>query len=185
MVQPLARESGLAVNEHNQILVDPFLHSVSHQEIYAIGEAAMPVENPGVPHVRMSAFTASIMAAHGADYLSAILTGKTPKPLSFAYVAQAVALGQNNAIFLPLSPDDRPRPPYITGWLGAFLVCFRGWERDVMSNSFKSELLKDTLRNTCITSPERGENCTFHRESSVSPLTRGGRGRGSFPGCRE
>ncbi|MBO0796738.1 MAG: FAD-dependent oxidoreductase, partial [Ktedonobacteraceae bacterium] len=120
VVQPLARESGLAVNEHDQVLVDPFLHSVSHQEIYAIGDAAMPIENPGVPHVRMSAFTASIMAAHGADCVSAELASKTPTPLSFAYVAQAVALGQNHALFLPLTPDDRPRRPYITGRLGAF-----------------------------------------------------------------
>jgi NADH dehydrogenase FAD-containing subunit len=119
VVQPLARESGLAVNERDQILVDPFLRSVSHPQIYAIGDAASPVEDPGVPHVRMSAFTASIMGAHGADCLSAILAGKTPKPLSFAYLAQAIALGRHNAIFFPLSPDDRPRPPYITGWLGS------------------------------------------------------------------
>ena len=119
VVQPLARESGLAVNERDQILVDPFLHSVSHPQIYAIGDAASPVEDPGVAHVRMSAYTASIMGAHGADCLSAILTGSTPKPLSFTYLAQAIALGRHYAIFFPLSPDDRPRPPYITGWLGA------------------------------------------------------------------
>jgi NADH dehydrogenase FAD-containing subunit len=119
VVQPLAREAGLAVNERDQILVDPFLRSVSDQEIYAIGDAASPVEDPGVAHVRMSAFTASIMGAHGADCLSATLTGKTPKPLSFAYLAQAIALGRHYAIFFPLSPDDRPMPPYITGWLGA------------------------------------------------------------------
>jgi NADH dehydrogenase len=120
VVSPLAREAGLTVNEHDQVLVDPFLRSISHPQIYAIGDAALPVEGPGVPHVRMSAFTASIMAAHGADCLSAMLSGKMPKPLSFAYVAQAIALGQNNALFLPLTPDDRPRPPYITGRLGAF-----------------------------------------------------------------
>src|SRR5437660_2007713 len=101
------------------MLVDPFLRSVSHQEIYAIGDAASPIEDPGVAHVRMSAFTASIMGAHGADCLSAVLSGKKPKPLSFAYLAQAIALGRHHAIFFPLSPDDRPRPPYITGWLGA------------------------------------------------------------------
>jgi hypothetical protein len=67
----------------------------------------------------MSAYTASIMGAHGADCLSAILTGSTPKPLSFAYLAQAMSLGRHHAIFFPLSPDDRPRPPYITGWLGS------------------------------------------------------------------
>lgn len=118
---PLAREAGLAVNERNQILVDPFLRSVSHQEIYAIGDAALPVENPGVAHVRMSAFTAGIMGAHGADCLSAILTGSTPTPLSFAYLAQAIALGRDHAIFFPLSPDDRPRPPSVTGWLGSLI----------------------------------------------------------------
>ncbi len=69
--------------------------------------------------MRMSAFTAGIMGAHGADSLSAILTGSTPKPLSFAYLAQAIALGRHNAIFFTLSPEDRPRPPYITGWLGS------------------------------------------------------------------
>jgi NADH dehydrogenase FAD-containing subunit len=119
VVPPLAMDAGLSVNERDQVLVDPFLRSVSHQEIYAIGDAALPVEDPGVSHVRMSAFTASIMGAHGADCLRAILSGKTPTPLSFAYVAQAIALGRHHAIFFPLSPDDRPRPPYITGRVGA------------------------------------------------------------------
>lgn len=119
VVPSLAREAGLAVNERDQILVDPFLRSVSHPRIHAIGDAASPIEAPGVSHVRMSAFTASIMGAHGADCLSAELAGKTPRPLSFAYLAQAIALGKGNAIFLALSPDDQARPPYITGRLGA------------------------------------------------------------------
>jgi NADH:quinone reductase (non-electrogenic) len=73
VVQPLPREAGLPVNERDQMLVDPFLRSISHQEIYAIGDAASPVENPGVAHVRMSAFTAGIMGAHGADCVNAML----------------------------------------------------------------------------------------------------------------
>jgi NADH dehydrogenase len=121
VVLPLARDAGLAVNDRDQMLVDPFLRSVSYQEIYGIGDAASPVEDPGVAHVRMSAFTAGIMGAHGADCLSAILTGSTPKPISFAYLAQAIALGRHHAIFFSLSPDDRSRPPYITGWLGSLV----------------------------------------------------------------
>jgi NADH dehydrogenase FAD-containing subunit len=121
VVPPLAKDAGLPVNERDQVLVDPFLRSVSHQEIYAIGDTASPVENPGVTRVRMSAFTASIMGAHAADCLSAILTGQAPKPLSFAYLAQAIALGRHHAIFFLLSPDDRPRQPYITGWLGSLV----------------------------------------------------------------
>ena len=121
VVSPLARDAGLAVNERDQILVDPFLRSVSHPQIYAIGDAASPVENPGVEHVRMSAATAGIMGAHGADCLSALLSGKTPKPLSFAYMAQAIALGRHHAIFFPIYPDDRPRPPAITGRGGSII----------------------------------------------------------------
>jgi NADH dehydrogenase len=114
----LAREAGLAVNERNQIVVDPFLRSISHPEIYAIGDAAHPRENPGVPVVRMSAVTATIMGAHGADCLSAVLRGKAPRPLSFAYLGQGIALGRRNAIGFNNYPDDKPYPPYFTGWLG-------------------------------------------------------------------
>ena len=118
MALPLAREAGLAVNERNQIVVDPFLRSISHPEIYAIGDAAHPRENPGVPVVRMSAVTATIMGAHGADCLSAVLRGETPRPLSFAYLGQGIALGRHNAIGFNNYPDDKPYPPYFTGWLG-------------------------------------------------------------------
>jgi len=121
VVQPMPREAGLPVNERDQMLVDPFLRSISNPEIYAIGDAASPIENPGVAHVRMSAFTAGIMGAHGADCVSAMLKSKTPTPLSFAYLAQAIALGRGHAIFFPLSADDRPGPPYITGWLGSLV----------------------------------------------------------------
>ncbi len=114
---PLAREAGLAVNEHNQMIVDPFLRSISHPEIYAIGDAATPAEDPGV-RVRMSAVTATIMGAHGADCLSVVLHGKKPKPLSFAYLGQGIALGRHNAFGFTNYPDDTPRPPYFTGWLG-------------------------------------------------------------------
>src|SRR6266581_1971007 len=89
VVSSLAREAGLVVNERNQIVVDPFLRSISHPEIYAIGDAAHPLEDPGVP-VRMSAVTATIMGAHGADSLSAVLQHKTPKPFSFAYIGQGI-----------------------------------------------------------------------------------------------
>ena len=114
----LAREAGLVVNERNQIVVDPFLRSISHPEIYAIGDAASPRENPGVSVVRMSAVTATIMGAHGADCLSAVLRGKAPKPLSFAYIGQGIALGRHNAIGFNNYPDDKPFPPYFTGRLG-------------------------------------------------------------------
>src|SRR5258708_24059820 len=114
---PLAREAGLAVNGRNQMVVDPFLRSISHPEIYAIGDAATPAEDPGV-RVRMSAVTATIMGAHGPDTLGPVLHGKTPKPLRFPYLGQGIALERHNALGFNNYRHDTPRPPYFTGWLG-------------------------------------------------------------------
>lgn len=112
----LAREAGLLVNERDQVVIDPFMRAVGHPEIYAIGDAASPLEDPGV-HVRMAAGNAVILAAHAADCLRAILRGKQSRPLSFAYLGQAVALGRGNAIGFNNYPDDHPHHPYFTGRL--------------------------------------------------------------------
>lgn len=113
----LPQEAGLAVNELGQILTDPFMRSISHPEIYAAGDAAQPVEEPGVPY-RMSAFTALVTGRHVAESLSAILRRQQPNPLSFAYYGQAIGLGRHDAIFFTIYPADKARPPYLTGWLG-------------------------------------------------------------------
>jgi len=114
----LAREAGLAVNERGQMLIDPFMRSISHPEVYAAGDAAFPVEGPGVTAVRMAALTATIMGAHVADNLAALVQHTMPKPLSFAYLGQGIALGPHNAIGFNNFPDDRPTPPYFTGRFG-------------------------------------------------------------------
>ncbi len=113
----VARESGLSVNEKGQVLIDPFMRSISHPDIYAVGDAAHPVQEPGVP-VRMSAYASCIMGAHGADCLAAEILHKTPQPFSFAYLGQAVALGRHDAIGLNNYPDDKPNEPYFTRRLG-------------------------------------------------------------------
>ncbi|HEX6799308.1 MAG TPA: FAD-dependent oxidoreductase [Ktedonobacterales bacterium] len=112
----LAREAGLPVNERDQVVIDPYLRVLGHPEIYAVGDAATPREEPGVP-VRMSAVTALIMGAHGADCLAAALRGKQPKPLSFAYFGQGIALGRRDGIGFNSYPDDVPNRPYFTGQL--------------------------------------------------------------------
>jgi NADH dehydrogenase FAD-containing subunit len=116
-VPALARESGLAVNERGQILIDPTMRSISHPAIMAIGDAAYPLEEHGVK-VRMSAFAAMLMGAHGADALSAVLQGRTPPPFHFAYLGQGIALGRHDAIGFGLQPDDKPRAAFFTGRVG-------------------------------------------------------------------
>ena len=43
---------------------------------------------------------------------------RAPRPLSFAYLGQGIALGRHNAIGFNNYPDDKPIPTYFTGWLG-------------------------------------------------------------------
>ena len=110
----LASEAGFKVNDRGQILVDPFGRSLSHPDVYAVGDAAHPVEQPGVP-MRMSLVTALTRGAHAADNIAARLHGKTQTPLSFAYYGQGIALGPKDAVGFMAYPDDVPRGPILRG----------------------------------------------------------------------
>lgn len=123
---PLAKQAGLAVNEQQQILTDPYMRSVSHPTIYAAGDSAYPVQQPGAP-VRMSVFTALVMGAHTGDNLARLLKGKGQKPLGFAYYGQAVALGRHKAVGFATFPDDKPIGPLYTGKLGFNVRGFFVW----------------------------------------------------------
>jgi NADH dehydrogenase FAD-containing subunit len=115
-VSALARDAGIRVNALGQVLVDPFLRSISHPNVIAIGDAAKPVANPGAP-MRMSAVTAVITGAHAADCLAAELKGRQPKPLGFAWLGQGISLGRHDAVGLNNYPDDVQKGPIFTGRL--------------------------------------------------------------------
>jgi NADH dehydrogenase FAD-containing subunit len=117
---PLARTAGLEVNERNQVRVDPFMRSISHPDIFAVGDAAHPVVQPGAP-VRMGLFPALVTAAHAADSLARVLGDRTPKPLGFSYYGQGIALGRADAVGFLTFPNDRRSGPMITGKSGVVL----------------------------------------------------------------
>ena len=123
---PLAREAGLQVNTRGQILVDPALRSLSHPNIYAIGDAAQPIRQPGAP-MRMSLFTALVSGAHAADNIGRRLKNKDEKPLGFSYYGQGIALGRHDAVGFATFPDDQPIGPLLTGRLGLAVRTFFVW----------------------------------------------------------
>ncbi len=132
MAPAIAREAGLQVNKRNQILVDPSLRSLSHPSIYAVGDAAQTVEEPGVP-MRMSVFVALVAGAQAADNIVALLKGKQQKPLSFEWYGQGIALGPRDAVGFGTYPADKVIGPiyrrglamkirnFFLGFLGAVL----------------------------------------------------------------
>jgi NADH dehydrogenase FAD-containing subunit len=123
---PLARAAGFAVNERGQILVDPFGRSLDHHNVYAIGDAAHPVEEPGVP-LRMSLITAITRGAHAADNIVALLTGKDQTPLSFAYYGQGIAMGPGDAVGFFGFPTGDPLGPILRGKTAVLVRNFFVW----------------------------------------------------------
>lgn len=107
---PLAKEAGLPVNGRQQMLVDPYLRSLAQPNIYAVGDMASPVEEPGAP-MRMALFTALVSGAQAADNIVAAIKGKPLRPLSFAWYGQGIAIGPRDAVGFNTYPVDKAVGP--------------------------------------------------------------------------
>ncbi|MFI6868132.1 NAD(P)/FAD-dependent oxidoreductase [Nocardia sp. NPDC050406] len=115
---PIAAASTLAVSERGQIRVDGTMRSVSHPDVYAVGDAAH-AEGVGGKALRMGCATATPMAMQAADALAARLTGRKVPEAPIGYNAQCISLGRRDAIFQKVTSADEPTSTVLTGGLGA------------------------------------------------------------------
>ncbi|RSS82345.1 NAD(P)/FAD-dependent oxidoreductase [Streptomyces sp. WAC06614] len=114
-VSPLAAAAGFAVDERGRILTDPTLRSVSHPEVYAVGDAAAVRQRYGVMHGTCQGGMPT--GVHAALSVLRVLDGKRPKPFRFGYYHTPVSLGRNDAVVQFTHPDDSPRRFCLTGRL--------------------------------------------------------------------
>ncbi|MFE4984317.1 NAD(P)/FAD-dependent oxidoreductase [Streptomyces sp. NPDC056664] len=117
-VHPIAAATTLEVSGTGRIVVDATMRSVSHPDVYAVGDAAL-AEGPGGKPLRMSCATASPMAWQAADALAARLTGRKVPENSIGYAAQCISLGRRDAIFQKVTHDDEVTSTVVTGRAGA------------------------------------------------------------------
>ncbi|WP_084956434.1 NAD(P)/FAD-dependent oxidoreductase [Thermoactinospora rubra] len=110
---PLAAEAGLAVDERGLIVVDAALRSVSHPDVYAVGDAAAIRQSYGVMHGTCQSGIPT--ALHAAESIARELRGRRPRPFRFGYFHQPVSLGRKDAVIQFVNPDDTPRRAYLTG----------------------------------------------------------------------
>ena len=120
-VPALARECGFSVNNIGQINIDSFMRSVSHPEVYAVGDAAVFAEQTAL---RMACATAMPQGAHAADNLAALINGKPQQPFSFNYALQCVSLGRKRGLVQFVDHDDTPLDRILSGTVGALVKEF-------------------------------------------------------------
>ncbi|MFG2618577.1 NAD(P)/FAD-dependent oxidoreductase [Streptomyces sp. NPDC048507] len=113
-VPALAAEAGLRVDERGRALVDGGLRSLSHPDVFVVGDAAR-VTVPGAGELRMACATAMPTGAHAADAIDALARGRAPRPFGFRFVAQCISLGRHDGLVQQLRADDSPRGLVLTG----------------------------------------------------------------------
>ncbi|MFK4147056.1 NAD(P)/FAD-dependent oxidoreductase [Streptomyces sp. NPDC004065] len=124
-VHPIAAATTLEVTGTGRIVVDGTMRSVSHPDVYAIGDAALAT-GPGGKPLRMSCASGVPMAWQAADAIAARLTGgklPTGRP---RYFNQCISLGRSEGLIQYVTADDRAVRAALTGRLAALykeLVC--------------------------------------------------------------
>ncbi|MEU0534177.1 NAD(P)/FAD-dependent oxidoreductase [Amycolatopsis tolypomycina] len=124
-VHPIAAATTLEVAETGQIVVDDTMRSVSHADVYAVGDAAFARGGSGAP-LRMSCASGVPTAYQAADAIAARLTGRPLPENKIGYSGQCISLGRRDALVQWVTPDDRPKPSALTGKTAARvkeLVC--------------------------------------------------------------
>lgn len=116
-MSPLAAAAGLTVDERGRVVTDAALRSVSHPDVYAVGDAAAIRQGYGVMHGTCQGGMPT--GVHAAVSIVRGLTGKEPKPFRFGYYHTPVSLGRNDAVVQFTHPDDSPRRMHLTGRLAA------------------------------------------------------------------
>ncbi|WP_329493437.1 NAD(P)/FAD-dependent oxidoreductase [Kitasatospora herbaricolor] len=122
-VHPIAAATTLEVSGTGRIVVDGTMRSVSHPDVYAVGDAAL-ADGPGGNPLRMSCATAIPMAWQAADALAARLTGREVPETTIGYSVQCISLGRRDGILQRVTPDDQVTSTVVAGRTGARLKEF-------------------------------------------------------------
>lgn len=124
-VHPIARATALELAEDGRIVVDTTMRSVSHPDVYVVGDAAMAM-GPGDKPLRMSCASGIPMTWQAADALAARLAGTKVPHASIRYAQQCISLGRKAGLIQFVTADDRAVERALTGRVAAIykeLIC--------------------------------------------------------------
>lgn len=113
-VHPIAAATSLETTANGQIAVDGTMASVSHPDVYAVGDAAYAMGSTGKP-LRMSCASGTPAAWQAADSIAARLTGGKLPNMPLRYFNQCISLGRREGLIQYVTADDRTRSVSLRG----------------------------------------------------------------------
>ncbi|GGQ06280.1 NAD(P)/FAD-dependent oxidoreductase [Streptosporangium pseudovulgare] len=113
-VSPIAAAGGLEVARNGQIIVDRTMRSVSHPNVYAIGDSAYAIGDNGRP-LPMSCASAGSTGRQATDAIVGRLTGGKIANAKLDYPGNHISLGRRDGILQPVNDEAQAKPTYVGG----------------------------------------------------------------------
>ncbi len=127
-VPKIAQNADIQTNTLGQIKVDAYQRSLSHPDIFAIGDISVFAHTSPL---RMACATAMPMGAKVGDNISALINHQPMTPFRFGYFFRCISLGRKRGLVQFVSADDTPQERVLTGRLGGLvkeMICrFTVW----------------------------------------------------------
>ncbi|NUU21435.1 MAG: FAD-dependent oxidoreductase [Streptomycetaceae bacterium] len=113
-VDPIATAAGLEVTGNGRIVVDRTMRSVSHPDVYAVGDSAYAIGDNNRP-LPMSCGSAACTANQALAAIMARLTGRKVENVKLAYTYNHISLGRRDGILHLVDDEGQPKPRYLGG----------------------------------------------------------------------
>ena len=113
-VSPLAAVGGLEVTEEGRIVVDRTMRSLSHPNVYAVGDSVHAIGDNGRP-LPMSCASAGYTGMQATAAIVGRLTGRTIPNTRLEYHGNHISLGRRDGILQMVDDEGRAKPKYLGG----------------------------------------------------------------------
>ncbi|MEV4327491.1 NAD(P)/FAD-dependent oxidoreductase [Microbispora rosea] len=113
-VSPIAAVAGLEVTESGQIVVDRTMRSVSHPNIYAVGDSVYAIGDNGRP-LPMSCASAACIGRQAVEAIVGRLTGRAIANTKLIYTLNHISLGRRDGILQMIGDEGQANPKYLGG----------------------------------------------------------------------
>ncbi|MEV5893919.1 NAD(P)/FAD-dependent oxidoreductase [Nonomuraea fuscirosea] len=117
-VTSIAAAGGLEVTGNGQIVVDRTMRSVSHANVYAVGDSVHVIGDHGRP-LPMSCASAGYTGRQAIEAVVGRLTGRTIARTKLVHTYNHISLGRRDGILQTFDDEGRAKPRYYGGREGA------------------------------------------------------------------